>query len=248
MKHFFTTLSAIALATSMSACAEAGPKSASNLDRSDIENIVKEYLLENPEIIREALIELENRNDAEDMSAAMKVVSSQIYNDPRDVVIGPKDAKVTVVEFFDYNCGYCKRSTSWVEGIIKDHPNDVRVIFKELPVLDRGRQGTSREAAKAALAAARQGKYLEVHVALMNERSLSESRIRNIVEKAGLDMDKFDADRKDVALEQHIDDTYKLSNRIPALTGTPFFFVNDDYVSGANVPKLETLVSSALKG
>lgn len=238
MKHLFLAASAIVMAFSISGCAQAGP---SDLKKAEVEKIIKDYLMENPEIIREALIELETRADRE----AIEAVSDQIFNDPRDVVIGPEDAKVTIVEFFDYNCGFCKNSTDWVKNVMEEHPDDVKIIFKELPILDN-RSRTSRTAAKAALAAARQGKYTPVHFALMKERSLSPDRIREIVKDAGLDMKKFDADMADVAIDRQIEDTLLLSNRIPALTGTPFFFVNQDYVSGANIERLDQLLADAL--
>jgi protein-disulfide isomerase len=239
MKHFLLAASISALSLSFSGCAQAGP---SDLKKAEVEEIIKDYLMENPEIIRDALIELENRADRE----AIAAVSDQLFNDPRDVVIGPKDAKVTIVEFFDYNCGFCKNSTGWLKNVMEEHPDDVRVIFKELPILDN-RTRTSRNAAKAALAAARQGKYTTVHFALMKERVLSADRVREIVEEAGLDMKKFGADMADVALDRQIEDTILLSNRIPQLTGTPFFMVNEDYVSGANLERLDELLEAALE-
>lgn len=240
MKRFLLVASATAMALSFNACAQAEQSPAAN--KAEIEEVVKNYLMENPEIIRDALIELDVRQDRE----AIAAVSPQIFNDPRDVSVGPKDAKVTVVEFFDYNCSFCKKSTQWVEDLMNDHPDDVRIVFKELPILD-SRSKTSRFAAKAALAAARQGKYTEAHFDLMNERSLSKDRIRNIIKETGLDMDKFDADMKDVALDRQIEDTLLLAGRIPALTGTPFFLVNDSFVSGADTARLDDLIAKELE-
>ncbi len=241
MKRFLIAVSATAMAFSFSACAQAGQ--GPDMNEADVERIIKDYLMENPEIIRDALIELDERQDRE----AIAAVSDQIFNDSRDVSVGPEDAKVTVVEFFDYNCGFCKNSTQWVEDLLEDYPNDVRVVFKELPILD-SRSKTSRYAAKAALAAGRQDKYTEVHFALMDERSLTQDRIRQVVEDKGVNMKKFDADMKDVALDRQIEDTLLLSSRIPALTGTPFFLVNNDFVSGANTNRLDELLEKALEG
>lgn len=240
MKRFLIAVSATAMAFSFSACAQAG--SGPDMKEADVERIIKDYLMENPEIIRDALIELDERQDRE----AIAAVSSQIFNDPRDISVGPDDAKVTVVEFFDYNCGFCKNSTQWVEDLLEDYPDDVRVVFKELPILD-SRSKTSRYAAKAALAAGRQDKYTEVHFALMDQRSLTQERIRQVVEDSGADMKKFEADMKDVALDRQIEDTLLLSSRIPALTGTPFFLVNNDFVSGANTNRLDELLAKALE-
>lgn len=226
--------------TSISSCAQAGP--GPDVKEDDVKRIIKEYLMENPEIVRDALIELERKQEA----AAMAAVSDELRNDPRDIIIGPDNAKVTIIEFFDYNCGFCKRSTEWLRATMEKHPDDVRVIFKETPVLD-GRSKTSRHAAKAALAAARQGKYSTVHFSLMNERGLTKERIRKIVEKAGLDMKKFDADMKDVQIEKHIEDTLQLARQIPALAGTPFFVINDEYLAGADTKRLQALLEQELK-
>ena len=225
----------------MAGCAQAQSSPVPSSDKSQIEAIVKAYLLENPEIIRDALIELEAKQNRESLEA----VADALHKDPRDVSIGPKNAKVTIVEFFDYNCGFCKKSTQWVKDTIEKHPKDVRVIFKELPILDR-RSKTSRNAAKAALAASRQGKYSTMHFSLMAERSLTPDRIRKIAEKAGLDMEKFDKDMNDTAIERQIDDTILLAQRIPALTGTPFFVIGDEFISGADTNRLQAILDEAL--
>lgn len=242
MKISMKPLTAIALALSfstISSCANAGP----DVKRADVEQIIQEYLMENPELIREALIELERKEDA----AAMAAVADAIYKDPRDIAIGPKDAKVTIVEFFDYNCGFCKSSTEWVRQTIDKHPDDVRVIFKELPILD-GRSKTSKDAARAALAAGRQGKYSTMHFSLMKERGLTKERIEKLAETVGLDMKKYKKDIADPELTRQLDDALVLAGRIPSLTGTPFFIIGDESVSGANVTRLQQILDDALEG
>lgn len=240
MKTFTATAIALAL-VAVSGCAQAESKGR-DMKRADVEKIIQEYLMENPEILRDALIELDKKQDR----AALAAVSDALFKDPRDVSIGPKDAKVTVVEFFDYNCGFCKKSSDWVEETMKKYPDDVRVVFKELPILD-GRTKTSRIAAKAALAAARQGKYKDVHFALMNERSLTKDRIMAVAEKAGLDMDKLKKDMEDPEMDRQIEDGLLLANRIPSLTGTPFFVINDDFIAGADTKQLDSILEKALK-
>ena len=240
MKTFAATAIALAL-VAVSGCAQAESKGR-DMKRADVESIIKEYLMENPEILREALIELDKKEDR----AALAAVSDALFKDPRDVSIGPKDAKVTVVEFFDYNCGFCKQSSDWLKGVMEKHPNDVRIVFKELPILD-GRTKTSRNAAKAALAAGRQGKYSTMHFSLMNERSLKEDRIFALAEKAGLDMDKLKKDMEDKELDRQLEDGLLLANRIPSLTGTPFFVINDDFIAGADPIKLDKMLEDALK-
>ena len=240
MKTFAATAIALAL-VAVSGCAQAESKGR-DMKRADVESIIKEYLMENPEILREALIELDKKEDR----AALAAVSDALFKDPRDVSIGPKDAKVTVVEFFDYNCGFCKQSSDWLKGVMEKHPNDVRIVFKELPILD-GRTKTSRNAAKAALAAGRQGKYSTMHFSLMNERSLTEDRVFALAEKAGLDIDKLKKDMEDKELDRQLEDGLLLANRIPSLTGTPFFVINDDFIAGADPTKLDKMLEDALK-
>jgi len=238
----FLTTTALSLSfVAIAGCAQAGPTS--QLDKTEVEEIVRAYLLENPEIIREALIELEKKEDR----ASITAVADSLYKDPRDASFGPKNAKVTIVEFFDYNCGYCKQSTEWVKEIMEKHPKDVRIIFKELPILD-GRSKTSRNAAKAALAASEQGKYTEMHFALMSERSLTHERVEKIATDVGLDMEKFRKDMADEKLEVQLDDTLILAQRIPSLTGTPYFLINDDYMAGADVNRLQAMLDDALGG
>lgn len=240
MKTFAASALALALIAT-SGCAQAESKGR-DMKRADVEKIIQEYLMENPEILREALIELDKKEDR----AALAAVSDALFKDPRDVSIGPKDAKVTIVEFFDYNCGFCKNSSDWLKGVMDKYPDDVRVVFKELPILD-GRTKTSRNAAKAALAAARQGKYTTMHFSMMNERSLTKDRVLAIAEKAGLDMDKLKKDMEDPEMDRQLEDGLLLANRIPSLTGTPFFVINDDFIAGADTKKLDKMLEDALK-
>ena len=231
---------------SLAACAQAAP---GDLDKAEVEDIVRAYILENPEIIREALIELQRKEERAELDRsydAIAALSDQIFRDPRDYSVGPKDAKVQVVEFFDYNCGYCKRSTDWVQQIIARHPDDVRVVFKELPVLT-GPEGTSFLAARAALAAARQGKYAKFHFAMMGERALSEARIMTLAKNNGLDAEQLKRDMDDPAIRRQIDDNLQLAEQIPALTGTPFFVLNDQFISGASIDRLQAALDSELE-
>ena len=238
MKRLFTL--ALAAPLILGACSQA---SAKDMSRKDIEAIVADYLIENPEIVEAALIELDRKRLAEQLDA----VRSDLENDSRDATIGPKNAKVTIVEFFDYNCGYCKQSTAWLQETVKKHPKDVRVVFKELPILD-GRSKTSRNASIAALAAARQGKYTDMHFALMEASGLTESRIEGLAKKAGLDLEMWKTDMKDDALEEQIEDTFALARRLPEFGGTPYFVIGNETISGANTQELERVLKEALRG
>lgn len=246
MKHLILTLAVISI-VGLAACAQAGP---GEMSKADIEETIRNYLLENPEILREAMIALDRKESLakiQDSQDAIADLSDQIFKDPRDYSIGPKNAKVQLVEFFDYNCGFCKRSTDWIETTMGKYPNDTRIVFKELPVLT-GRDGTSHMAARAALAAARQGKYRNMHFALMDERSITEARVMQIAKNNGLDIEQLERDMADPAIDRQIQDNLALGNKIPALTGTPFFILNDRFVSGADLTTLETLLDTALEG
>ena len=241
-----TSIAAIGMLTA--SCAEAGPTT--TMSKSEIEALVKDYLLENPEIIRDAIIKLQEKEAMQEQELYREsIVSARdaLENDPRDASVGPEDAKVTIVEFFDYNCGFCKRATPWVEEAVEKYGDDIRIIFKELPILD-DRTKTSRMAARAALAADKQGKYKEMHFALMQQKRLSGDIIRGVAEEVGLDMRRYEADMADPTIDQHINDTLQLANRLPALTGTPFFIVGDEFVSGADTARLEQLVEAGLNG
>ncbi len=236
-----TFISATLLFSSLAGCAQANQKPAP-ANKAEIENVVKSYILDNPEIIEDALRLLAEKRDRQSITA----VGQELWFDKRDFSIGAKDAKVTLVEFFDYNCTYCKRTTDWLQDVIRKHPNDVRVIFKELPILER-RTKTSRNAARAALAAKRQGKYSEMHFALMDGTNLNEKFINSAAIKLGLDMKKFHADMKTDAVEEQIEDTMFLASRIPGLTGTPFFVINTKFMASGDIAALQNMLDEALR-
>lgn len=237
------TSTAMLMVISMSAisgCAEAS-ESKSTPNTAEIEKIVKAYLLENPEIIRDALIQLEEK----EKRASIQNVAQELRHDKRDYSIGSKNAKVTIVEFFDYNCTYCKRSTDWVQSVMAKYPKDVRVVFKELPILDR-RTHTSRNAAKAAIAANMQGKYSEMHFALMDGTDLSDKFINATAKRIGLNMTKFAADLEKDTLDEQLEDGLYLASRIPGLTGTPFFVINDEFMASGDKEALQAMLDKAL--
>lgn len=235
-----TMLTTVFLFSALAGCAQAAQPT-SQAGKAEVEQIIRAYLLENPEIIEEALELLDEKRDRNSIIA----VASELRQDKRDFSIGPKDAKVTMVEFFDYNCSFCKRSTSWVQTIMKEYPNDVRFVFKELPILER-RTKTSRNAAKAALAANKQGKYIEMHMALMDGTALNEQFITSAAVKIGLNMKKFKADLTDPKLDEQLEDTMYLASRIPGLTGTPFFVINDKFLASGDTEALQAILNEAL--
>lgn len=240
LKSIFLASSAITFA----ACAQSSADTPILVDTSDkaaIEQIVKDYLLENPEVVMDALIAFEKNSDWE----SIENLNAEIYSEKRDIVMGPDDAKVTIVEFFDYNCSFCKRSTDWVVDTLDKYPNDVRIIFKETPILDR-QSRTSVNASKAALASARQGKYMEMHVALMDASRLSDDQIDKIAEENGVNVAQMREDMNDPKIALHVQDTMAVVSEIRPFSGTPFFLFEDEYVAGASTARLNELLEKAL--
>lgn len=237
-------LAATALALLLPACADSG----SSASKTEIEQIVRDYIIENPEIIEEALIALDQKQKVAQAAAAQAAINSnadKLYSLASDYSIGPADAKVTIVEFFDYRCGYCKRSVDWIRALPEEYDGEVRVVFKELPIFG----GISETAALAALAAGKQGKYLEMHVGLMEIKSnddLTEANIDAVAQAAGINVAKMRADMKSMAVQQQLSDMKILGQNL-AVSGTPGFFIGDQHIEGANIPLLESAIEAALK-
>jgi protein-disulfide isomerase len=238
---------ALAMVALTPACAES--KSATTLDRKEIETIVHEYIVEHPEVIEEAIYALNARDRAEAAKAAKDAIAAnhdELYNLDTDHFIGPADAPVTLVEFFDYRCGYCKRSMSFVQGLPEQYDNKVRVIFKEYPIFG----GISEDAALAALAAGKQGKYYDMHVALMSLKSndeLTQVKIDELAEGLGVNVKKMRADMKSTALKKQLDDMQRLGHTLN-LGGTPGFYIGETAIEGADQPGIEKAIKAALEG
>lgn len=238
------------VATAMSlaflpACAQDTP--ADPLTRGDIEEIVADYIRENPEIVEEALITLTERERAREREAARGAIAENreaLVGLADDPAIGPEDAPVTVVEFFDYRCGFCKRSADFVAGLPAKNEGEVRVVFKEFPILSP----ESEAAARAALAAQRQGKYFELHMAFMETSSkLSDADIDRIAGDIGLDVDQLRADMNSPEITRKIEETKALAREI-GVTGTPAFVIGDELVRGADTQKVNALIEIGLSG
>lgn len=209
-------------------------------DRADIEKIVKNYLLNNPEILYEVQSALEIKMEKEQAEKTKKAISENakdIYRHPNAAIAGNPKGDITVVEFFDYNCGYCKRGFTDIAKLIKADPN-VRVVFKEYPILS----ADSEKAAKVALAAGQQGKYWEVHQKLITARGrATEESAFKAAEEAGVDMDKLKADYKSDAVKNEIDRVKTLAKTM-GINGTPHFLVGDRSIGGAPQDLYDQLV------
>jgi protein-disulfide isomerase len=218
-------------------------------NRAQIEQVVQEYLLTHPEII----IQMTNRLDSQQAASEQKARDDALFNaggiptlvDPKVAyVVGPADAKVTVVEFFDYKCPHCKASLGAMKSLL-DSGLKVRVAFIERPILTP----ESHVAALAAVAARRQeGKYVPFHIALMETPGeLSKERILDIARNVGLDAARLERDMAEPAVAESINQSTELANRLH-LNGTPTFIVNDRIIVGAlQSEELQTMVK-ALSG
>ena len=203
--------------------------------RGELERIVREYLVAHPEVIQEAMTELEKRQtaaDAEKHKAAVKQYSEALFTSPRQVVLGNPNGNVTFVEFFDYNCGYCKRAMDDMLTLLKDDPK-LKVVLKEFPVLGPG----SVEAAQVAVAVRMQDKtgkkYLEFHQKLLGGRGQADkARALTVAKDIGLDMGRLDKDLASPEVKATLQESFKLAEAL-GLNGTPSYVIGDNVVVGA---------------
>jgi protein-disulfide isomerase len=222
--------------------------SVSPAQRKEIEAIIKDYLLSNPEIMLEVQNALEatmEKRQAERTAAVIKGSAPEIFRPAFSPVVGNAKGDVPIVEFFDYNCGYCKRAFGDVAKLIEKE-KQVRVILKELPILSKG----SEEAAKVALAAKMQGKYWEFHRAMLESQGqANEASALRVAEKVGADMPRLKKDMASAEVQKEIDDTRALATKL-GIQGTPHFMVADRIIPGAPenlLERMSTLVAEVRK-
>ena len=222
-------LAGIALSTVISSASFAQEAAFSAAQKDEIKTVIKDYLMENPEIIAEAMNELQAKQQREmEAQAAAKLVEYKDFFKTADLpYAGNKDGDVTVIEFFDYNCGYCKKAFSDVQALLNTDDN-VKVIFMEMPILSQ----QSMTAAKYALAAHKQGKYFEFHKALMEyQGSKDKATLKRLATEVGLDADQLEKDAQDPALKDTITENVSIAQDI-GIRGTPGFIVGDQLFRG----------------
>ncbi|AML53526.1 DsbA family protein [Falsihalocynthiibacter arcticus] len=203
---------------------------AQDFTEEQIKELVLQTILENPDVIRSALILLQQQEQATEAAAAVETLAAQrqmLEQDPNAPVLGNPDGDVTVVEFFDYNCPYCKKAADVVEELIANDPN-VRVVYREWPILSEG----SVYAARAALASREQGKYEEFHWEMMEQRGrLDEKSVLKIAKSIGLDLDRLKEDMNAPEVDEHIETTHALAKTL-GFGGTPSFVIGDALAPG----------------
>jgi len=213
--------------------AAAPTSSLSASQHSAIEQLTKDYILQHPEIIQDALNTLQERKDADAAQAAEAAVKEhgpEIFGSSHQVVLGNPQGKVTLVEFFDYNCPYCKRALTDMLSLMKDD-GDLRVVLKEFPVLGDG----STDAARVAVAVRMQDpqKYLAFHQRLLGSRGEANAATALAAAKdAGLDMDRLQRDMASPEVKATLDENLKLGDSL-GITGTPTYVIGSEVVTGA---------------
>ena len=229
------------LAAALFACAVALPTAASAqsfspAQRGEIETIIREYLLSHPEVLKDVIAEMEKRVAAADLEKHRAAVADNhetIFNSTRQVTIGNPQGDTTLVEFFDYNCGYCKRAMSDMLDLMKND-SKLRVVLKEFPVLGEG----STQAAQVAVAVRMQDKtggkkYLEFHQKLLGGRGAADkARALAVAKEVGMDMGRLEKDMASEEVKTTLAESFKLAEAM-GLNGTPSYVVGTDVVVGA---------------
>ena len=200
-------------------------------EKAEISDLVRQYIKRNPEIILEALEDIQKREEIQKEKAQrtqLKLNEKFIERDIDDPILGNPDGKIVITEFFDYQCGYCKRMLKILLDISKNN-NDVKIILKEYPILGP----VSTLAAQVALAAKKQNKYAEIHAALMQLRGrLSEPAVFQIAKEVGLTTEQLREDMMDPKILKHLTRTRELGKQL-MIRGTPAFIINDTISPGA---------------
>jgi protein-disulfide isomerase len=203
--------------------------------KGEIETLIREYLVKNPEVIQEALIELDRRQREADLAARQKVLKDEapaLYSSKFNAVVGNPDGDVTLVEFFDYNCGFCKRAVGDLEKLMKEDPK-LKIVLKDLPILSPG----SREAAAVALAVkaiAKPDKFWEFHTKLMTKTgAIAKAQAMEVALAVGIDKARLEEEMGKLDLvKQAFDESRRVSDGL-AVTGTPAYVLADEVVVGA---------------
>ena len=216
-------------------------------DKAAIGKIVRDYILANPEVLVEAMQELEKKQESDRTNVAQKAIKTyegELLRDSENPTGGNPNGNVTIVEFNDYQCPYCKRAYVSVKAVAKADGN-VKIIYKDLPILGE----PSKIAAQAALAAIKQGKHAELHAALMeNNARLDRGKILEIAASVGLNLPQLEQDMQDPKIQRMIERNMAVASAL-GVRGTPAFVIGNQFVPGAvDVDALKQLIADARKG
>ena len=245
MKSFKSSLLAVVFTASFFALPVAA-ESFNDAQKADLGAFIRGYLLEHPEILREMSDKLRDKEKRAEETARSSALTSQtaaVFKNPGDAIVGNPKGDVTIVEFMDYNCGWCKKSMTEVQALVEKDKN-LKVIFKEFPIFGEH----SEYAARGALAAAKQGKYWPLHVAMFShEGQVTKEVVDQLAMAQGLDMTKFKKDLTDQTVIDTIAANYDLAKSLQ-LNGTPAFIVDTQVVPGyLPLDGLETAIADVRK-
>ena len=215
-----------------------------NIDEEEFGSRVRGYLLANPQVLREVIDELSVQEKAAaeaEMRAQIATLEDELKNDPNSFVAGNPDGDITIVEFFDYRCGYCKRSFPDIMKVVTEDGN-IRLVLKEFPILGED----SVLASRAAIASLAQDRYMDFHTALMQTRGgLTKERILSIAKETGIDTDKLLSDMNSEKVRSIITANYAAARQL-GVNGTPAFVIGTTFVPGAiKAEELANLVAEA---
>ena len=225
----------LALLVALPAAAPARAQSFNPEQRGEIERIIKEYLLSHPELMQDVMSELEKRQavaEAEKHRDAVKEHSAAIFTSPRQVTLGNPQGDVTVVEFFDYNCGYCKRAMTDMMELMKGD-GKIKFVLKEFPVLGEGSVQAAQVAAAVRMQDKTGKKYLEFHQKLLTGRGQADkTRALAAAKEIGMDVARIEKDIAGDEVKATLEENFKLAEAL-GLNGTPSYVVGNDVVVGA---------------
>ena len=211
--------------------AESPPAQSDPAFQQAVEQVVEQYIRAHPEVIEQTLQALQAKREAEERERVRNLIATkqaELLNDPNSPVSGNLKGDVTVVEFFDYRCGYCKRVAGTVTQLQHDDPN-VRVVYKDYPILGKD----SVFAARAALASKAQGKHVVFHEALLaTEEELTQETILAMATAVGLDTEKLRRDMESPSIQTTIERNRALAREL-GINGTPGFIIGTELVPGA---------------
>ncbi len=235
-KSALPTIAAVSLLVMSAGAAQA-------MDKSEVEKIVHDYIKNNPQLILDSVNDYQIKMAETKKAEALANNHEQLYKDHGSPFIGNENGDVTIVEFFDYNCGYCKKGFPELQKAA-DQDKNIKVIFKDFPILGP----SSETASKWALAAEKQNKYFEFHTALMNHKGrLDDAALEEIAKGLGLDVAKLKADTQDTAVLMQIEKNRALAREL-GISGTPAFIVGDELMPGmVNAESLLDAVASQRK-
>jgi protein-disulfide isomerase len=218
---------AVVVSLGLGASAFAADKTA-NLTKQDVEKIVEEYLMNNGKVIMDSVDAYQRKAVNERSAEGIKNNRDALFNDKDAPFLGNEKGDVVVVEFFDYNCGYCKRVLPEVQKLVEGDKN-VKVVFIDFPILGP----TSETAARWAMAAHKQDKYFEFHRRLMEHQGqISDDALRDVAKEAGLDVDAAAKIIDSSEITMHIEKNRKLGQDV-GVNGTPAFVIDDQLFPGA---------------